>query len=57
MYIYTQRKDGAKQIFASSYPPPDADCARRAIEVGVAKKLLIERGLRGRGAEGSSRKL
>ena len=34
--------------------PPDGDCCRRAMEVGVVKKVLVERELRGGG--GSRRK-
>ena len=35
------------KLFTSSYPPPDGDCSRRATNVGVAKKLLIESELPG----------
>ena len=41
----------------SSYPPPDRNCSRRAIEVGVARKVLVETDLRGgRGEGGRSRR-
>ena len=33
-----------------SCPPPDEDCSRRDIEVGVAKKVLVERELPRRGS-------
>ena len=46
----TLPRNNKRKPFTSSNPPPDADLSRRAIEVGVAKKVLIEGELRvGRG--------